>query len=234
MNLLKKMKKYTLVSVLCILVMFTNYAQNNTTIVGKITAFKNTPLNKVLVFSKHAKTSVFSDSLGVFSIDVAKKDVLTFKAEGFQEFTMKTKSIEEPLKVKMIYNANSDAYNAVINANHIPRELLDYAVEFEMGDNNDYANMSSIYDIIQRIYPAAKMIRENGRTQIILNSRGDNSVYAKNDALLVVDGNVVDDIGGIRPIQVYSILVLVGNEAGHWGSRGSGGVIEVTLKQGEL
>lgn len=134
----------------------------------------------------------------------------------------------------MIYLNNKAAYHNVISGAFMIEAQLDYCIESEMSKNNDYSKMNSIYEIIQSQNSMVKFVTENGKTEVIFNSRGDISVYASNSALLVVDGVVVNDISDIRPIQVSSVKVFIGNDAGHWGVRGSSGVVEIELKKGEI
>lgn len=229
------MKKYIKVGfLLMFFASFISYGQNNFEVVGKVFAFKNRPLSNVSVDSKKMKKTVFTDSYGIFKMDIIKKDVLTFRASGFQTFTVRVKSLLDILDVKMIYLNDASAYHEVSNGGYMTSEQLDYCIENEMSENNDYATMNSIFEIIQRENPTVKFITESGTTQIIFNSRGDTSVYASNSALLIVDGVEVNDISDIKPFHVNSVKVLTGNEAGHWGIRGSSGVIEIELKKGEL
>ena len=89
-----------------------------------------------------------------------------------------------------------------------------------MGENNNFDRMLNIYDIIQSIYPAAQFSTTGSEKKVVLESRGPNSLFSGNEALLVVDGIVTADISGISPAQVKSVKVLVGNDAADWGSRG--------------
>jgi TonB-dependent starch-binding outer membrane protein SusC len=60
---------------------------------------------------------------------------------------------------------------------------------------------------------------------------GVNSINLSSDPLLVVDGIVVASIDDIRPTEVSSIEVLKGSSASIYGSRGSNGVILISLKK---
>lgn len=92
------MKYFTLVvAFFCITFSFSQ----GHTVKGTIVAFKKYQLNNVKVTAKKAKTEVFSDSLGNFSITCAKKDHLVFDAGGFENQRFKIKG-EDSLKVNLI------------------------------------------------------------------------------------------------------------------------------------
>ncbi len=61
--------------------------------------------------------------------------------------------------------------------------------------------------------------------------RGAQGISAPAEPLFVVDGVVVNDISNIHPNQIRSVEVLKDSSASIYGSRGSNGVILITLKK---
>jgi TonB-dependent starch-binding outer membrane protein SusC len=60
--------------------------------------------------------------------------------------------------------------------------------------------------------------------------QGISTINASTDPLFVVDGLVVNSIDDVQPIEVLSVDILKGSAASIYGSRGSTGVILITLK----
>jgi hypothetical protein len=211
---------------------------------GNIITFKGYPLNKVEVSSKKSKKIVLSDSLGNFSIECSKKDVLRFTAAGFEELIVKIKK-QEVLEINMIFIQGQSNFNDAVEAEHISAQNLEFCVNNLQEDNNNFDKFQSVFDVIQYIYPAAKVTSvttDNNNPsaaggnfgtsgkQILLNGKGTNTILSSPYALLVVDGIVTIDISGVAPMQIKSIKVLTSENAGHWGTRGANGVVEITLK----
>jgi TonB-dependent SusC/RagA subfamily outer membrane receptor len=91
------------------------------------------------------------------------------------------------------------------------------------GQNYKYASYNNIYDMIRGEVPGVQV---NGKS---IQIQGPSSINVSTEPLLVVDGMVVNSIDDIRPIQVKSIEILKGSSASIYGSRGSNGVILITL-----
>jgi TonB-dependent SusC/RagA subfamily outer membrane receptor len=87
-----------------------------------------------------------------------------------------------------------------------------------------YDSYSSIYDLMRGEIPGVKV----EGTRILI--RENFSQMAGNDPLFVVDGTPVNSIDGLLPQMIHSIDVLKGSAASIYGSRGSNGVIIITLR----
>ena len=82
-------KRFYILVFLMFCLSITSNSQSNI-IEGKVYAFKEYPLNKVEIVSSKSKKTVYSDSLGNFQIEVKKKDLLKFNANGFFSEKVKT------------------------------------------------------------------------------------------------------------------------------------------------
>lgn len=209
------------------------FAQQQT-VKSTVVAFKKYGLNNVEIKAKKAKNTVYSDSLGRFSIQCNKNDVLVFNARGFQNSRVKLKDIDTT-NVNLLIIENKQAYKEVVENNHMSEVKLNYCLENEIDSNNNFDRLGTIYEVIQYVYPQARITDDNagfGTTgrQVILDARAVKSIISSPLALLVVDGIVTTDIAGITPPNVKSVKVLSAAESGHWGTRGANGVVEITLK----
>lgn len=213
---------------------FCGYSQNKT-ITGKVLCFNQFPVNKVKVKYKKSDKTILTDNTGKFSIPCVNNKTLIFEADGFFEERKKIKCENDntDLKVNLVYNEKEkESYNNAINSEHLNKIILNECLKKYLDVNNNFENYTSIYEVIQYVYPLTKFIEINGIQQILLVSRGENSINAGVEALLVVDNIITSDISSITPIEVKSIKILQGNDAAKWGIRGSNGVVIIKLKNG--
>ena len=198
---------------------------------GRVTAFGEIGLKNVEVKAKSgAKT--FTDTNGEFSIEVAKKDVLTFKASGF--YTRKIKGELLPfLDVNLLFRDGESEKGRSLANPHISKKDLEQGISSSRGINYRYYEMSSIYELLRFEHPSIR-VDESGRgANVYLENRGVNSFNLSTAALLIVDGMIVDDISTIQPTEVERVSILQGSDAARWGVQGSNGVIVIDLLSGE-
>lgn len=88
-----------------------------------------------------------------------------------------------------------------------------------------YASYKSIYDLIRGEVPGVQV----SGTSILIRSA--SSVNSGTEPLYIVDGVPVNSLEGIQPQNVKTIEVLKGSAASIYGTRGSNGVIIITLKK---
>lgn len=86
-----------------------------------------------------------------------------------------------------------------------------------------YASYSSIYALLRGEIPGVVI----DGTRILI--RENSSMMSSNEPLFVVDGVPTSSIDGIQPQMVRRIEVLKGSAAAIYGSRGSNGVIIISL-----
>lgn len=212
-----------------VLAFYANSIAQERNISGKVTAFNTYELSGVEVSAKKAKTEVFTDASGNFQIKCKKKDALKIQAKGFETQVIKLAD-DNVLKINLIYLDNNSAFKSAVAAKHISEENLENAVENLMQENNDYSRYQSIFELVQGIYPLAKVVNNGGFNRIYLNGKGPNSLDSGSHALIVVDGMITENISTIQTVQVAKINVLTGTETSMYGTRGGNGVIEIELK----
>ena len=191
---------------------------------GTVTAFGEVPLEKVRVFAKKAKITVYTNEKGEFEILLDRKDVIKFSAEGFYSKKQRVKSSVYGLNVNLVFRNRDKDYSVAVGYGHISEKQLTYAVDHLSFENTNNAQFVNIYDMIEGRFAGVTIMNK----EIII--RGINSFNASSAALLVVDGVVVSDISNIPPTEVKNIEVLKDASAAIYGSRGANGVVLITTK----
>lgn len=191
---------------------------------GKVIAFSQLPLNKVLITSESGKQAT-SDIMGNFTIKIRKKDKLTFSAEGFDILAENVSRNSNETVFNLIFLEGERNEKLAIENQHISKENLTYALENLQNSTNKYAKYNNIFDVVRREIPNLQPIVEGNVQKFQV--RGPHSILGSSAALMVVDNMVVDDIGFVQPSEVKSVRYISSAQATSWGSRGSNGVIDI-------
>ncbi|TZF81348.1 SusC/RagA family TonB-linked outer membrane protein [Pedobacter sp. BS3] len=230
------------------------------TVSGKVTDTKNNPLPGVSILIKGTQTSTISDYNGNYKIAVPNANaVLVFTYLGFERK-------EVPVSGKAMLNVSliekvTDLNEVVVTALGITREekALGYAATVVKGEDLTEALSNNWTDALSGKVAGLNLIRSNsgptGSNKIIL--RGENNLSGGNDALIVVDGVVINNGSGrmtgysgayldetvvdygsglddINPEDIENVTVLKGpGAAALYGQRGANGAIIITTKSGK-
>ena len=220
--MLKKLSVFITTMVVFMQVLGQNINEN-----GKITTFNKYGLNKATITAKNTGEVSESDSSGYYTISCSPNDQLVFEANGFLKQKIKLKKVDNTDSVNVNLKLRNTEKNIEIATGygHIDKDKLSHAIE-HLESGNDFSGYSSVLDIIKG--------RVSG-VQIGSNSisvRG-TSTYQGNEALLVVDGTIVDFnyLKNMSPVEVKSVNVLKGASASaRYGARGMDGVIVIETK----
>jgi TonB-linked SusC/RagA family outer membrane protein len=256
----------TSLKVLFFLLAFTSlsaYAQERT-VTGTIrNADDGTPVVNATVQVKGTNRAVATNAQGVFSIRAAANQVLVVSAVGFQ-------TQEKPVGAEGSVNFNIPTVSVemegvVVTALGIRREekALGYSVATVKGEDLTQSLSSNWTDALSGKVAGLNLVRSNSgpaaSNKIIL--RGENNLTGDNEALIVVDGVVINQgsgrrnaVGGetaygtgsdnmpadygsslndINPEDIESVSVLKGpGAAALYGQRGANGAIIITTKSG--
>ncbi|HET7896591.1 MAG TPA: TonB-dependent receptor plug domain-containing protein, partial [Flavisolibacter sp.] len=221
------------------------------------------PVSKATVQVKGTKTLVVTNDKGVFSIQAKTGQSLIVTAVGY-------KPMEKAVGAQATINFNletagNDMANVVVTALGIKREqkALGYSTTTVSGEQLTDAVSANWTDALSGKVAGLNLVRSNsgptGSNKIIL--RGENNLTGDNEALIVVDGVVINQgsgrrtaIGGesaygtssdnmpadygsglndINPEDIESVTVLKGpGAAALYGQRGANGAIIITTKTG--
>lgn len=243
-------------------------AQNaqNITVKGKVVdAEDNNTIPGVSLTNAITKKVIGqTDDKGTFSITVAKGTIVNFNMIGYGTNATTFSSATTNALVKLKSSSNT-LNQVVVTALGIKREekSLGYATTTIAGEQLTNAISGNWTDALSGKVAGLNLVRSNsgptGSNKIIL--RGENNLTGDNEALIVVDGIVVNQgsgrrtaisgestygtgndnmpadygsgINDINPEDIESVTVLKGpGAAALYGSRGANGAIIITTKSG--
>ncbi len=195
---------------------------------GIVTTFDSIPVVGAEINVKSADNTVFTDSLGRFSVQAKGDDKLKVKAKGFYN-----QNVKLPGKVKYA------AVNIKLKPGEKNREIAfgyGYVTDRDKlnalatlnEDDMDFSQYSNLYEVIKGRFAGVQVV--NG--EIII--RGPNSINSSSAALIVLDGVPTDGsvLSSVPPNQVKSINVIKDGSSAIYGSRGANGVVIIETKRG--
>jgi len=231
-------------------------------ITGTVTGENNEPLSAVSIAVKGTSIRAVSDAQGKFRINVPDQEaVLVFTYLGF---TPQEKKVGNDTMVNVRLSKQvSEINEVVVTALGIERseKALGYAVTQVSGEQLTEALSNNWTDALSGKVAGLNLVRSGagptGSNKIIL--RGENNLTGDNDALIVVDGVVINNSSGrmtgtgnasylgedspvdfgnglndINPEDIESVSVLKGPGASAlYGQRGANGAIVITTKSGK-
>ncbi len=263
-NKIAKVKKPAFVCMFLLLAFFVNAQQKTITGVVK-NAEDGAPIANATVQVKEATVGTTTDAAGLYSIKANPGQTLVISAVGFV-------SVEEKVGDKNIINATlstsaTEMEGVIVTALGIKREqkALGYATTVIKNEQLTDAVSANWTDALSGKVAGLNLIRSgsgpSGSNKIIL--RGENNLTGgnENEALIVVDGVVINSGSGrssaisgesvygtgsdnmpadygtglndINPEDIESVTVLKGpGAAALYGQRGANGAIIITTKSG--
>ncbi len=253
----------SVLAIFLFLVSTITWAQDKT-ITGLVkNAEDGSPLIGASVVLKGTSVATATDNNGAFSITARSGQTIVVSAVGYT-------TIERTIGASSVMNFNlastaSEMENVVVTALGIRREerALGYATSTVKGEQLTGAISGNWTDALSGKVAGLNLVRSNsgpaGSNKIIL--RGENNLTGDNEALIVVDGVVINQGSGrrnaisgeaaygtssdnmpadygsslndINPEDIESVTVLKGPGASAlYGQRGANGAIIITTKSG--
>lgn len=207
-----------------LLTIFSMNAQENV-VHGKVTLYKDIAIENAEIKVKKTNKSVFTDSLGFFTIECKIKDKLSISATGFDNKIVKVKNLKDPIIVDFKISKESDL-NLAVSRGHIKGNEVNLAIKY-FNTQADYSfGYTNTLELILDKNPEIKYVND----EFII--RGINSFQGPNGALIALNG-ILSDMGSIRGLpaaEVKSTRVLTGGEASRYGPGSTNGVVSVRTK----
>ncbi len=217
-------------SIACLLFSVTTMAQTRV-VTGVLTAFNKYPVANIEVKAQKSKSSILSDSLGVFRIVCNEKDVIKIKPETFKSVSRKiSKGDDDTLRINLVFMDSKKNREIAVGYGYMEEKDLTYAVSHLQQENNEYCNFLNVYELLKGRFPGVVVDGTSG--SYVVHIRGIQSINASNEVLYVVDGSISASIDWIYPCEISSISVLKDGMAATYGTRGSNGVILIETKKG--
>lgn len=194
---------------------------------GVVNTLDSIPLIGVEIKVQSTKQTVFSDSLGKFTVACNKEDKLKIKANGFYTENININEKVKIVAINMRLKPGVKQQNYAIGYGYVSAE--DKATPGSKMEikQSDYTKYSNVYDILRVM--GAQVV--NG--DIIL--RGNKSFQSSSAALIVVDGVITDYdyLSAMRPVDIKRIDILQDPASSVYGSRGSNGVVQIETIKGK-
>jgi TonB-dependent SusC/RagA subfamily outer membrane receptor len=224
------MKTRLLITLFILSAMFISLASygQERVIHGIVTTFDSIPVLEASIKVKSTKQTVYSDSVGRFSVAVDPEDMLIVNAHGFfrQKVKLNPKTKFAAVNINLKPGIKSREY--AVGYGHVTDEEKLNSVASLNKDDMDFSQYTNIYEMIRGRFAGVAVVNN----EIII--RGINSINTSSAALIVVDGVPVDGnyLATIPPIQVKSINVLKDGGSAIYGSRGANGVVIIDTRRG--
>ena len=196
---------------------------------GSVVAFNKFPLNQISVKAKKAKTETTTDDRGRFEIEVKKNDQIRIEEPGFFEYRTKVSNSEKTVRINLIYLHSDENMEKVTQGAHISKTDLIYGLDHLARQNNVFGQFHDVFDAIKYAIPTATITIWDGRRGVEFReytTPPDSSPFA----LMVVDGQITEDIGFLSPSNIIRIEKLENTVTEVHGVRADNGVIAITTQ----
>lgn len=202
------------------------------------------PLLGVYVVIKDSQTGTITDLDGNYSINVPdSKSILVFSYVGYQTQEVK---VENKTKIDVVMIQGKLLEDVVvIGYGTVKREDVTGTLQSVSSEKFNRGAITGAQELIAGKMPGVTITTGSGPgAGAKIRIRGESSLSASNDPLIVIDGVPVDNTsisGGrnilntINPNDIESMTVLKdASSSAIYGNRASGGVILITTKKGKV
>jgi TonB-linked SusC/RagA family outer membrane protein len=259
----KHLVKNTIVIGLLLVLSALSVSAQQRTVTGIIQNSSDAPVDKVSVVIKGTRRGTTTNAQGRFSIQASANETLVISSVGFE--TQEIKTGNQTSFTITLRESSGQMEGVVITSLGITRQerSLGYSATTVTNEQLTDAISSNWSDALSGKVAGLNLVRSNsgptGSNKIIL--RGENNLTGENEALIVVDGVVINQGSGrrssvsgetvygtgsdnmpadygssvndINPEDVESVTVLKGpGAAALYGQRGANGAIIITTKSG--
>ena len=226
------MRKFTCLLILFLSGFFGAFAQTFE-VSGNVTDENEMPLLGVNVIIKGEARGTTTDFDGNYSVtDVESGDILVFSYLGFQTQEV-TVGDQRTINVVLETDEQSLDEVVVIGYGTQTKKEITGAVSVVGSETIEEQNPARVEQALQGRVAGVNVTSTSGSpgSGSTINIRGI-STNGNNAPLILVDGNVIEDLSVINPNDIESINVLKDATAGIYGVRAANGVILITTKSG--
>lgn len=200
---------------------------------GTVTAFDKFYVMDAEVSARKTRSKACTDSFGRFEIMAAYRDVLIFKANGFEKNRKEVTSKEEEITVNMNLKPDKRNERIAVIYGHMNEEDITYAVEHYRRRDDNFLKYSDMRELL-RTELVGTRVTDHGNIQVFVRGGDIGStgrLVNSGAASFMLDGMIVNSIDFLNPRDVKSVtLVKDAAGAGIYGSRGANGVVLINTK----
>jgi TonB-linked SusC/RagA family outer membrane protein len=204
------------------------------TINGKVLdAESNLPIPGATVILKDRKIATNTDFNGLFSLSgILPEDVLIFSSIGFKTIEIKVGD-NTNFQISLQEQISSLDEVVVVGYGSQLKKEVTGAVSVISSETIENIKPTRIEQALQGQVAGVNITSQSGAPGAGLDIRIRGiSTNGDNRPLILVDGNVIEELSVINPSDIASISVLKDASAGIYGTRAANGVILITTKTG--
>ena len=193
----------------------------------------NSPLPGVSILIKGTSEGTATDFDGNFTLDeVPASSVLVFSYVGFKDLEL-TVTDGGPLTVVMQEDTETLDEVVVIGYGTQSKKEVTGAVSVVGSETIEKLNPVRVEQALQGQVAGVSITAQSGSPGSASNIRIRGvTTNGNNNPLILVDGNIIEDLSVINPSDIESVNVLKDATAGIYGVRAANGVILITTKSG--
>jgi TonB-linked SusC/RagA family outer membrane protein len=213
-------------------------AQGNRQVTGVVLNAKEYPMQGVLVSIQESTVTAFTNEGGLFSIEVAVNDIVSFTYEGFESTSIQVMSDTDYLQIVLTETEFGERKSDFIpvafsrqNRNLITSSVSNVGYD-RLSKRQDMNLMNGLGGLLNGLIVQAAPWADTGSDPSFI-VRGLKST-SPNAAPMVLVDNVERGFAQLNPREIESITVLKDAAAlAIYGSKGANGVVLVTTNRGQ-
>ncbi|MBN2744307.1 MAG: TonB-dependent receptor [Marinilabiliaceae bacterium] len=212
-------------------------AQQTQTVKGKVLDATGAPIPGANVMIQGTTTGTITDMDGNYVLEVpdAQNAVLVFSFIGFQNQTV---PVSNQTTINSVLKDDTIGLDEVVAIGYgvVKKRDLTGAVSSVKAEDITKTASSNAMQSMQGRVPGMDLQQSSGQAgaKVNINLRGNRSLTASNDPLIIVDGVEYGSTLDINPSDIESMDVLKdASSTAIYGTKGANGVIIITTKRGK-